>query len=1078
MNIVMRAGQRLGLWVVGILCLCGGLKASALPAIQNVTIVPVPLRVGESFTVSVSATDVAQATATVDFRPWSTRVLRVTLSPQAGQWVGSGVIPADLVPPAGAEATIRVLVFDAARRLAERTLKVGVASLAGITAVYNPGNGILTVTGNNADNAITVGRDVAGNLRVNNGSVPITGGAATVANTTLIRILGLGGNDTLTLDQANGALPAGDLQGGNGNDQLLGSSASDDLDGGSGADTLTGRGGSDRMFGGPDADLLVWNPGDGSDLVEGQGGEDTLLFNGANASETIDLSANGARFRFFRNVANITMDCDDVEIVRFNALGGVDNITVNSLTGTDVAQVAIDLASPANSGTGDGAADLVIVQGTNGDDVVQVSGPPGEVRIDGTGASVRIFGSEAAADQLGLNLLAGNDQLDASALPAGRVALVVNGGLGEDVVLGSQGDDLVAGGDGDDVVLAGGGNDTLVWNPGDDNDVFEGQAGDDRMLFNGANVAEIINISANGGRVLFSRNIANVLMDLNDVEAISFNALGGADVITLNDVSGTDLNRLGLDLSSPSGSGVGDGQADSIIVSGTAGADALTVTGSTAELVVSGGKATVTLAGHEGALDRLTVLGLGGSDTVSASGLPGGLVSLVLDGGGAGDVVIGSRGADLLVGGDGDDTIVWNPGDGSDVVEGQGDRDILQFNGANAAETIDLTANGARLRFSRNVGNIVMDCDDIEEVQFRALGGSDFVAVNSLVGTDVSLVNLDLGSAPNTGIGDGQADTVVVNGSQGDDVVTVQESAGELQVNGLSANVRIRASEGLLDQLAFNGQGGADVVNASALPAGRTGLTLNGGLGADLLIGSQGGDLIAGGDGDDTVLAGNGDDTLVWNPGDDNDVFEGQSGADVMVFNGANVAENITIFANGGRVVFFRNIASVVMDLNDVETLRFNAIGGADSIVVQDLSGTDVIQVDLDLASPTASGIGDGQADTVTVQGTSGDDVAVVVGASGGAEVLGLSASVHLVGTEAANDRLVIATLGGDDVVEASGLPAGLLQLTADGGDDNDVLVGSDGPDVLLGGPGDDVLLGNGGVDVLDGGPGDDVEIQ
>ena len=65
----------------------------------------------------------------------------------------------------------------------------------------------------------------------------------------------------------------------------------------------------------------MWNPGDGSDTVEGQAGFDTLLFNGSNASENIDISANGQRVRFFRDVANITMDLDGVEGIDFNAVG-------------------------------------------------------------------------------------------------------------------------------------------------------------------------------------------------------------------------------------------------------------------------------------------------------------------------------------------------------------------------------------------------------------------------------------------------------------------------------------------------------------------------------------------------------------------------------------------------------------------------------------------------------------------------------------------------------------------------------------------------------------------------------------
>ena len=94
-------------------------------------------------------------------------------------------------------------------------------------------------------------------------------------------------------------------------------------------------------------DTFVWNPGDGSDIVEGQAGTDTLVFNGANVAENIDISANGSRVRFTRDVANVTMDLNGVENIQFNALGGADTITVNDLTGTDVTQVNIDLSATA-----------------------------------------------------------------------------------------------------------------------------------------------------------------------------------------------------------------------------------------------------------------------------------------------------------------------------------------------------------------------------------------------------------------------------------------------------------------------------------------------------------------------------------------------------------------------------------------------------------------------------------------------------------------------------------------------------------------------------------------------------------
>ena len=104
------------------------------------------------------------------------------------------------------------------------------------------------------------------------------------------------------------------------------------------------------------------------------------------------------------------------------------------------------------------------------------------------------------------------------------------------------------------------------------------------------------------------------------------------------------------------------------------------------------------------------------------------------------------------------------------------------------------------------------------------------------------------------------------------------------------------------------------------------------------------------------------------------------------------------------------------------------------------------------------------------------DNVVVVTGANGTISVLGLATQVNIFNFEA-HDRLVINTLGGDDVIEGSGLAAGLT-LTADGGDGNDVLVGGDGNDVLSGGAGDDVLVGGLGTDILNGGTGDNILIQ
>jgi Ca2+-binding RTX toxin-like protein len=96
-----------------------------------------------------------------------------------------------------------------------------------ISSSFNPATGVLAATGDNAKNAITFGRDAAGTLLVNGGAVAIAGGKATVANTSQIQGFGQDANDTIALDETNGALPAAELFGGAGNDTLTGGSGAD-----------------------------------------------------------------------------------------------------------------------------------------------------------------------------------------------------------------------------------------------------------------------------------------------------------------------------------------------------------------------------------------------------------------------------------------------------------------------------------------------------------------------------------------------------------------------------------------------------------------------------------------------------------------------------------------------------------------------------------------------------------------------------------------------------------------------------------------------------------------------------------
>src|SRR5215218_6502723 len=313
----------------------------------------------------------------------------------------------------------------AARRLLAGTaLAVGalaatsVPANAAVTASFGAGTGQLTVIGDSLNNSIVISRDAAGKILVNGGAVAVSGGTATVANTTLIQGFGLGGQDTITLSEANGALPRANLFGGADNDVLTGGSGGDMLFGQAGNDTLLGKGGFDFLFGGSENDVLtggdaddqvfgesgndrmVWNPGDDTDLNEGGAGTDTVEVNGGNGTEAFTTTANGTRVRFDRiDPAPFSIDIGTSEQLVLNANGGNDSY----------------------SATGN-LATLI------------------KITVDGG---------------------AGNDTL--------------TGGDGADTLLGGDGDDTVAGGRGNDVALLGAGDDTFAWVPGDGSDTVEGK---------------------------------------------------------------------------------------------------------------------------------------------------------------------------------------------------------------------------------------------------------------------------------------------------------------------------------------------------------------------------------------------------------------------------------------------------------------------------------------------------------------------------------------------------------------------------------------------------------------------------
>ena len=261
-----------------------------------------------------------------------------------------------------------------------------VTASAATTATFNAG--VLTVIGDSTANDIQISRDAAGRILVNNGGVTVAGGTPTVANTSQIRVFGLAGNDVLTLNETNGALPAAHLFGGADNDALTGGAGADELFGQAGNDSLLGRGSNDLLFGGGEIDtliggdaddqsfgqggddLMIWNPGDDTDINEGGGGFDAVQVNGGNGAEQFTATPNGARVRFDRvNPAPFAIDIGTSETLAVIANGGDDTF---SASGNLSALIAV---------TVDGGAGIDTILGSNGADVLL--GGDGNDFIDG-----------------------------------------------------------------------------------------------------------------------------------------------------------------------------------------------------------------------------------------------------------------------------------------------------------------------------------------------------------------------------------------------------------------------------------------------------------------------------------------------------------------------------------------------------------------------------------------------------------------------------------------------------------------------------------------------------------------------
>ena len=359
--------------------------------------------------------------------------------------------------------------------------------------------------------------------------------------------------------------------------------------------------------------------------------------------------------------------------------------------------------------------------------------------------------------------------------------------------------------------------------------------------------------------------------------------------------------------------------------------------------------------------------------------------------------------------------------------------DTLVHEGSAGDDRFDASAIGDRVRLTRGWGREPIDLDNVDTLRIAALAGEDRVSVDDLQATDTFQVDVDLG------VGDGDVDRTEVNGSNGDDSISVNRFGSLVSVLGPTFVQFV--GEEPADRLTVNGRRGDDDLSANTdamkmtLDGGDGGGTLRGGPGDDVLIGGDGFDDAVGRGGSDTARLDGNFDRFSWAPGDGSDEVDGGASRDSLFFQGENGAEAFDLTPRGRKVRLTRDLGSIVMDLEKIEEIDTLAGRGEDSFAIGDLTGTPVELVDVSLSPGFGFPGGDGQADRVAVAGTDRDDHLTLTGrvvVGGTATLTGLPWKVNVSHTEGALDTLAINTGAGDDTIDTAGFAPETIGLDVD----------------------------------------------
>jgi Ca2+-binding RTX toxin-like protein len=266
---------------------------------------------------------------------------------------------------------------------------------------------------------------------------------------------------------------------------------------------------------------------------------------------------------------------------------------------------------------------------------------------------------------------------------------------------------------------------------------------------------------------------------------------------------------------------------------------------------------------------------------------------------------------------------------------------------------------------------------------------------------------------------------------------------------------------------------------------------IDGGAGADDIIGSNGRDFITGAAGDDTIDAAGGDDFVL---GDQADIFQasvvidplgndgaddltGGTGEDILIGGGGQDklvggGGDDLILGDGGQINFTNNLTNENTLFSNVRALHLGGVTGADALgegVADEIFGDD------EAGSETGDDIIFASGGNDWVDAGKGADV--VFGGAGFDDIFGGDGPDLLFG-DVGSILAAVTPLSNSDaltqVAKKIGLAADGAGDTISGGEDNDLIFAASGNDTVDAGGGDDLVFGGAGADFIEGGAGND----